>query len=984
MEDETSTKEANSDDCGFMDSVISWSIEDILNEDLYKNKVEKIELSFQSIGHYLGSFYYPLLEETRAQLSSSMEIIYKAPYAEVIGLVKDQEVDKLYRLKINSWKSSYGHHGEPYKTSPDDVLILADYKPQTVEDLQRVGRTWSFVSVVRIKKCVLEDRIMSPYIEVKTSKDIDTTELRQKPLFLVFLTNVSHNRRIWDEFHVPRNLKLVKQILCTTDEVEECGSCGSLPDDLRDDPSYQRLLSELNESQNKAISACLSGLNCNHNSAVKLIWGPPGTGKTKTLGTLLFALLRMNYRVLVCAPTNVAIKEVASRVLAIVKESHIKESGDLFCTMGDLLLIGNNERLKIGEDIQDIYLDHRVELLKQCFASSTGLRSCVNSIMDLLENCVSYYHIFVEDELKKEMSVHKSFLDFLRERFCFQASPLKSCISIMCTHVAICHLLEMLFFYPELPEKLSQSRDAAIYQLHQKRAECLTALITVKASPDSFIWKKYSNMNFVREFCFRTSKLIFSTVAGSYKLHSLYTKPLNFLVIDEAAQLKDCESITPMLFPGISHAILVGDECQLPSMVRSNVCYGAGYGRSLFQRLSLLGHPKYLLNMQYRMHPQISSFPNLHFYFNKIQDAPNVKRNDYRKPYLPGPMFGPYSFINITRGKEKFDDAGRSYKNMAEVAVVATILKKMHKVWLISKEKLSIGIVSPYAGQVTAIKEELEQTYDGHYGFHVNVKSIDGFQGGEQDVIILTTVRTNNRTSLEFISSPQRTNVALTRARHCLWILGNERALTNNENVWKAIVHDAKSRKCFFNADQDYEMAKAILDAREESDQFDDFLDTNSVHFKNALWKLHFSDKFLRSFKRLRSEAIKRGVINLLKRLSRGWRPKSFTMDLSCENSTQILKQFKVESFYVICSIEIVKASRYIQVLKIWDILPLEDIPQLAKHLENVFKRYTVEYISRCKCKEKRGAFVGNTEIPLSWPLSANIIKFKNAYDIPN
>lgn len=123
-------------------------------------------------------------------------------------------------------------------------------------------------------------------------------------------------------------------------QVEECCGCSYPSDALRDDCTYQMLLSELNESQNKAISACLSGLNCNHNSAVKLIWGPPGTGKTRTLGTLLYALLKMKYRVLVCAPTNVAIKEVASRVVDIMKEAHSKESGDLFCSMGEVLLFG--------------------------------------------------------------------------------------------------------------------------------------------------------------------------------------------------------------------------------------------------------------------------------------------------------------------------------------------------------------------------------------------------------------------------------------------------------------------------------------------------------------------------------------------------------------------------------------------------------------------------------------------------------------------
>ncbi|TKY46659.1 Regulator of nonsense transcripts 1-like [Spatholobus suberectus] len=312
-ESTSSKKKANYDDYGFMDLIFSWSIEDILNEDLYKNTVKKIELSFQSIDHYLQSYVYPLLEETRAQLCSSMEIMHQAPYAEVIGLKEAKRLqNKLYNLKIDCWKNRFAHHGEPYKTLPGDVLILVDYKPETVKDLLRVGRMWNFVSSVWTTED--EGDSMSFYLKVKASKDVDLKKLRNKTLYVIFLTNVSPNRRIWGALHMPGNLKLLKQILCNRDEGDECCSCGSLGDALRGDYSYQRLLSELNEPQNKAISSCLSGLNCNHNSVVKLIWGPPGTGKTRTLGTLLFALLKMKYRVLVCAPTNVAIKEVASRV----------------------------------------------------------------------------------------------------------------------------------------------------------------------------------------------------------------------------------------------------------------------------------------------------------------------------------------------------------------------------------------------------------------------------------------------------------------------------------------------------------------------------------------------------------------------------------------------------------------------------------------------------------------------------------------------
>ncbi|KAJ1385984.1 hypothetical protein SESBI_41185 [Sesbania bispinosa] len=126
-------------------------------------------------------------------------------------------------------------------------------------------------------------------------------------------------------------------------------------------------------------------------------------------------------------------------------------------------------------------------------------------------------------------------------------------------------------------------------------------------------------------------------------------------------------------------------------------------------------------------------------------------------------------------------------------------------------------------------------------------------------------------------------------------------ALSNHDNnVWKALILDVKNRKCFFNADEDKKLAKAILDAKKEMDQSVDLLDANSVLFRNAGWK--------------------------------------------------------VESRYIICSIEIIKESRkYIQVLKIWDILPLEDIPQLAKRLDNTCRRYTDEYIFRCKQKGFEG-----------------------------
>lgn len=101
-----------------------------------------------------------------------------------------------------------------------------------------------------------------------------------------------------------------------------------------------------------------------------------------------------------------------------------------------------------------------------------------------------------------------------------------------------------------------------------------------------------------------------------------------------------------------------------------------------------MGHSKHLLDMQYRMHPSISCFPNSKFYFNQILDAPNVKARSYEKHYLPGPMFGPYTFINVFGGREELDDVGHSRKNMVEVAIVLKLLRSLYKGILCKSLKL--------------------------------------------------------------------------------------------------------------------------------------------------------------------------------------------------------------------------------------------------------------------------------------------------------
>ncbi|KAL3635030.1 hypothetical protein CASFOL_022084 [Castilleja foliolosa] len=885
--------------------VFRWSIRDIFNENLYKNRVEDISESFESVDHYLGSFVYPLLEETRAELASAMEILYKAPFAKIKYLTESKY--ETYDVEVDHWENRQNDGAkEAYKTLPGDILLVSNMKPETVSDLQRDGCTFT-LACVRKNLDDESDTVSSHNFNVETAKPVQAVDRQSSEKhYVVFLMNFTTQKRIWNVLGMRQNMRIIEKILSKDDLGEEnCEHCPLKCNSEIEEIIDPALLSKLNESQVEAILTSLSKTDCHHKPSVELIWGPPGTGKTTTVSILLYTLLKMNVRTVICAPTNVAIRQLASRVLALVRNSAKTESenGLLAHRLGDMLIFGNKDRLKVGSDIEDIFLDYRVDRLVECLASFTGWKHCVSSMLDFLQDCVSQHQMFVENEQIKAkansqedevmQSEPKSLLQFARDRFSHLAPPLRECMLTILTHLPssfihdhtckhieqlMLHLgsIEMLLFEDNgsitcdelesvfLEKEITSGSEPFVdtsSSLKNVRNECLSILGAVQASLNGHNLPTIIGKDLATEFCLQETSLVFCTTSSSFKLHKDNMKPFSLLVIDEAAQVKECESIIPLQIRGVRHAILVGDEKQLPATVNSKLSEGAGFGRSLFARLSSLGHSKHLLNVQYRMHPSISQFPNTNFYQNQILDAPSVQIQSYEKRYLQGTMFGPYSFINVHNGRENFDGAGRSRLNMAEVDVVVKLVQKLFKAWNGSNEKLSIGLISPYAAQVAAIRHRLQQKYENRKGFIVNVKSVDGFQGGEEDIIIISTVRSNKRGSIGFLASPQRTNVALTRARHCLWILGNERTLSRSDSVWKAIVCDAKHRKCFFNADEDRGSGKAVIDVKnshrkcffsadedrdfgkaklhvkKELEQLDDHLSGVCVLFRNSRWK---------------------------------------------------------------------------------------------------------------------------------------------------
>ncbi|XP_010246028.1 PREDICTED: uncharacterized protein LOC104589407 isoform X2 [Nelumbo nucifera] len=1051
----------------FVDLVFSWSLKDVLNGQLFKEKVEKIPKTFLSIEHYLRSYRFPLIEETHADLNSSFLGIAQAPVCEILyvqRITKNKPPNDLcYNIVLKKRNMDGKQDKRMYEPGNGDLIVLSDVKPQSAADLSGTQKSYILALVTGGGNGDNPLRV-----KVRASKEIVIEQKRQNKrptLFAVYLINMTTNIRIWEALNSDihkGNMSIIKEVLCTDSIVGvNCDHCFAQDENLHEKKLLADLHSiSLNGSQSKAVARSIMTRNCKHKSSVKLIWGPPGTGKTKTVSVLLLEFLRLKCRTLTCAPTNIAVMEVISRLLRLVRQ-HFRHHN---FGLGDIVLFGNGERMKIDDhdDLLDVFLDYRLDRLKECFSPHNGWKHWLNSMILLLEDPAQQYLLYLKSIKKKEEKQDSAQIEkqdikkwkgkeesvcveerkgedkpaqnlkegkmekdivqtrinkveedgkvnefqtlgqFIRARFGSIEKCLELFIKIFCTHlptsfisegvvqkmVRALDLLQSLgtllqnvsLTNEELEEIFPHSKNvnnndsgSAAYLVYKTKKMCLENL---RSLCETFSVPEFSDEDSIRKFCFRSAHLIFCTASSSSKLQEEWMTPMEIVVIDEAAQLKECESTIPLQLPGVQHAILIGDQHQLPAMISEK----AEFGRSLFERLVALGHDTHLLNVQYRMHPSISLFPNLEFYKKQISDAPNVKERCYERQFLNDKMYGPYSFINISNGKEEFH--GCSQKNMVEVAVASEIVKHLYKASVATRQRISVGVISPYKAQVFAIQEKLGSTYETQSDFSVSVRSVDGFQGGEEDVIIISTVRSNGNGSVGFLANLQRTNVALTRARYCLWILGNGETLIKSRTIWKKVVLDAKNRGCFFNADKDKILSEAIISVLIESGQLESLFNMDSLLFRKARWKVLFNDDFLKSMRRIKKVETQKEVISILMKLSGGLHHCQKPKDLHFIDSTssQLLQLCKVDALLnLVWTVDLLKQNAmYIQVLKIWDVIPLTEIPNLVENLDKIFSNYTLDIMDRCKLKcVKR-----NLVVPLSWKIHPNTTRLMDAQKV--
>ena len=285
---------------------------------------------------------------------------------------------------------------------------------------------------------------------------------------------------------------------------------------------------------------------------------------------------------------------------------------------------------------------------------------------------------------------------------------------------------------------------------------------------------------------FGEARVIACTLVGSAN-RLLEGQKFGTLFIDEAAQALEAACWIPIR--RASRVILAGDHCQLPPTIKSYAALKAGLGKTLMERI-VDNKPEVvtLLKMQYRMNEEIMRFSSDWFYHNQVESAPEVKFRSILDLDIPMSWIDTSQFElpESEEGlfKEQFvgESFGRINKAEAELTLMAleTYFNKIGKERILD-ERIDVGVISPYRAQVQYLRRLVKQKeFFKPFRHLISVNTVDGFQGQERDIILISLVRANDEGQIGFLRDLRRMNVAITRARMKLIILGDASTLTKH------------------------------------------------------------------------------------------------------------------------------------------------------------------------------------------------------------
>ncbi|CAD6186228.1 unnamed protein product [Caenorhabditis auriculariae] len=267
------------------------------------------------------------------------------------------------------------------------------------------------------------------------------------------------------------------------------------------------------------------------------------------------------------------------------------------------------------------------------------------------------------------------------------------------------------------------------------------------------------------------------------------------VLVDESTQATEPEVLVSIV-RGVRQLILVGDHCQLGPVILCKKAARAGLQQSLFERLVLLNNHPIRLEVQYRMHPALSAFPSNVFYEGSLQNGVSENDRQLRGVDWEWPVHGSPTMFWSCYGTEEMSSSGTSFLNRTEAANVEKLTSKLIKGGMSPSQ---IGVITPYEGQRSYIVQYMHDqgSLNSKLYEHLEIANVDAFQGREKDFIIVTCVRSNDNSGIGFLNDPRRLNVALTRAKYGLIIIGNGKVLARQQ-LWNDLLMTYKQKGLIF------------------------------------------------------------------------------------------------------------------------------------------------------------------------------------------
>ncbi len=510
-------------------------------------------------------------------------------------------------------------------------------------------------------------------------------------------------------------------------------------EDAKDDPSSGDAFAlPLNASQRDAAVSFIEERG--DADRCRAVVGPPGTGKTRFAASLLARLVATNHRVLVCAPSNKAVCVVMETYLRARRRRRLDEDDEEDDEEDDVALVGVEEALRDAAT-EASTMDHFI--FQTCEVVARRLKETLDAYTRGEMNAVN-----VRDAGERA-----------RRRLRRRAPD---------------------FLAGDVADALDALRRAADDDdIRDAGARAVASIVRGSSRGDR-----------VDEFASETLRracVTFCTLASAGQSVMAALDRPDVLLVDEAAQALEPElAIAFTRHP--RRALLVGDPAQLPASLTSDIARRFGHATSLMERLTKTDEDgARALNAQYRMHPEISSWPAREFYDGRVMNAPCVETR--ARPVGTPRWLPPYVFVDVADGAER-GGRGKSKTNEREAQVACDVVARIRGDNDAAKV-LSIVVITFYAAQVGRLREALSAR-----GLRdVAVRSVDSFQGSEADVVVCSAVRNNPRFNVGFLADRRRLNVALTRAKHALVVVGSRETLARcDADALRRLVEDVDER----------------------------------------------------------------------------------------------------------------------------------------------------------------------------------------------